>query len=287
MTDSNEKLDFQQQLDAFADGELEPDEKRKFLDRMAADPLLAHGVINQQELRQAVSRVVHQQTPATPASLKSQLTQMAEQTPSAQGGNTTATQSEPLKTRRAGPFGIRIWTPVAIAALFFVSATVFLTIAYQDRGIIAEQRYAQFVDRHLDCSGKTSLLQHQELFKQNIHLLPESITAFLGKPFQTRLDLSSIGYEFVAVGECNVPGPGSVHLIYRAVDDPTGRDTISLWIRVHDGTTDVTPNKPYVHTGDQLANPLLLWQQREMVYYLVGESLAKVENAARSLRTTG
>ena len=93
--------------------------------------------------------------------------------------------------------------------------------------------------------------------------------------------------EFVAIGECNVPGPGSVHLIYRAVDDPTGRDTISIWIRLRDSTTNIEPNGSYVHTGEQLANPLLLWQQEEMVYYLVGESLAKVESAARTLKTTG
>lgn len=120
-------------------------------------------------------------------------------------------------------------------------------------------------------------------FPQNLRELPPALEGFIASGKTVGLDLTAIGYMFLAVGQCNVPGEKSVHLIYRSNNDSTGQDTISLWIRRYGGSPDITPDKPHVVTGTNTANPLLVWRHAGMIYYVVANTLGTVENASNML----
>ncbi len=272
-------------LAAFADGELDTPETLRVLEHMAADPVVTKRVIHQQQLRQAVGRVISQNSSPAPEALRQKIQQLAASRPRQPNvptapltGRRTGSPSDPAASKRAV---LARWVPLA-AALIALSAFIFLTRKSADHPI-SQARYAMFINRHGSCSRKIELLMHTERFPQNITKLPSAVAGFLDNPLSSGLDLSAIGYEFHAVGECNVPGGKSVHLIYRAKDDPSGQDTISLWIRQYRNSPDIEPDRPYLLTGVGVTDPLILWRQQGMVFYLVGNSLASVETAKNLL----
>lgn len=293
MTESLNEHETRKYLAAFADGELDVEQNLRVLEHMAINPTATRRVMHQQQLRQAVDRTISNATSATPESLKQQVQKMMADAPVA--GHATA-QSEASRGGRA-PVLARIgrWTPLAAAALFFIAALVVLDISQQHSSPlippiamnpISEPQYGMFVKRHLGCSRMIDTLHHMELFPQDLKALPASLATFLGGQATPGLDLSSIGYEFYAVGECNVPGEKSVHLIYHAKDDPSGHDALSLWIRRYSGSPAIELDRAfYVEAGG--ANPLVLWRQGGMIYYLVGNSLANTDRALQKLRLVG
>jgi len=293
MAESLNEHESRKYLAAFADGELDVEQNLRVLEHMAINPTATRRVMHQQQLRQAVDRTIRNQAPPTPEALKQQIQKLAQDTPvtgqATARGQTGRAQGASVLAR------IGRWMPLAAAALFFVAALVVLNIAGRDSSAgfrqiaqnpIPKSQYGMFVKRHLGCSRMIDKLMHTELFPQNLKALPASLAKFLGGQATPGLDLSSIGYEFYAVGECNVPGKKSVHLIYHAKNDPTGKDALSLWMRRYHGSPAIEPDQAYYVESDG-PHPLVLWRQGGMIYYLVGNSLANTDRAVQKLRLVG
>lgn len=293
MTESLNEHESRKYLAAFADGELDVEQNLRVLEHMAINPTATRRVMHQQQLRQAVDRTIRHQTPTTPEALKQQIQKLMADTPAT--GQATA-RGETGRAQGASVLArIGRWTPLAAAALFFMAALVVLNTAGRDslpgigqiaQDLVSKSQYSIFVKRHLGCSRMIDKLHHMELFPQDLKALPASLATFLGGQATPGLDLSSIGYEFYAVGECNVPGDQSVHLIYHAKDDPAGHDALSLWVRRYGGSPAIEPDRAfYVETGG--SNPLVVWRQGGMIYYLMGNSLANTDRAVQRLRLVG
>ena len=285
MSRSNSDIKIRKYLPAFADGELDIQQNLDVLEHMAINPMATRRVMHQQQLREAIKRTLHRHTPTAPESLKLKLQELSHRTPC-----TTEPTTHPGTTRhRMRPTSLlaRIgrWTPVTVAALLFVSALAVLGTANRSHGAIPQARYAMFAHRHTRCSRQVRYLNHTELFPQNLENLPEAMARFLGNTVAIDLDLSPAGYEFLAIGQCDVPGDQSVHLVYRNPTAPHNQGNLSLWIRQHTGNPDIEPNRLYLMTGSNATSPMLLWQQDKMIYYLVGDSLGGVEHAAGLLRS--
>ncbi len=290
MAESLNEHEVRKYLDAFADGELDVEQNLRVLEHMAMNPTTTRRVMHQQQLHQAVKRALDQDTPVVPDSLRKRIEQLA-QTVTLDADQGDRFRSDATQQAMGGGRSVlaRIgrWVPLIAAAVFFISALAVLSVANKSGSTISDTNYIRFVSRHTICSRKIEKLARVELFPQNIEELPPALAQFLGGPAAMGLDLSSLGYEFQAVGECNVPGDKSVHLIYRAKDDPTGDDTLSLWIRRFAGSPDISSDRFYAVAGSDAANPLIFWRQGGMIYYLVGNSFDRVDSAAKRIRTTG
>lgn len=296
MADSLNEHESRKYLAAFADGELDVEQNLRVLEQMAINPQATRRVMHQQQLRQAVDRAIRDSTPQTPEDLRRTIEQLTSQNPAKSAAGigedqkSRPTKPLPLPTP-SGSSGVWThftrWTPLAAAAMFFVSALVVLNLAKHPEEPVPGAQYAMFVNRHNSCSRTIEKLSRMDQFPQNIEALPVALGGFLGEQPTPGLDLSALGYEFQAVGECNVPGDKSVHLIYRARGDNSGSDTLSLWVRRYSGSPRVDPDRLYVVTDAGTTEPLLVWRQGAMIYYLVGRSLGRVESAANRLRVSG
>ena len=107
--------------------------------------------------------------------------------------------------------------------------------------------------------------------------LTQTIDAGLGS---ARLDLSDLGYHYVAAGDCHVPGSGAVHIVYR---NDAGK-ALSLWLRHDDGTLNLEPGQIYGPPADSpQAGRLLVWLDGDVVVYLAGDLPGDVEEARPEL----
>jgi len=291
MTDSMDEKEVLKYLAAFADGELDVQQNLRVLEHMAMNPTATKRAVHQQQLRLFADQAIRNHTPATPEHLKQKIRQLVKEAPPAQDTPSEIHEAEhdPLPKQASVLSKIGRWAPVAAAALFFISALAVLNYTDHPASPVSNARYAAFVTRHTNCSRMTEKLMNMQLFPQNLKDLPESLKQYLGGRPTPGLDLSAIGYEFYAVGECNVPGKKSVHLIYHAKDDPDQQHALSLWIRRHTGSPDIEADRPYLVTGPDtsIANPIILWRKGDMIYYLVGDSLGNVGRAASVLRLAG
>ena len=293
MAESLNEHESRKYLAAFADGELDVEQNLRVLEHMAINPTATRRVMHQQQLRQAVDRTIRNETPATPEALKQQIQKLMADTPVTDQAAVTrgATRAQDVSVLAR----IGRWVPLTAAAIFFVAALVVQNLPEQNTPLlfpsiaqnpVPESQYGMFVKRHLGCSRMVDKLMHTELFPQDLKALPASLSKYLGGKATPGLDLSSIGYEFYAVGECAVPGKQSVHLIYHAKNDPTGQDALSLWMRRYSGLPAIEPDQAYyVEAGG--SHPLIVWRQGDMIYYLVGNSLTNTDRAAQKLRLVG
>ncbi len=292
MTDAMDEHEVRKFLAAFADGELDVEQNLRVLEHMAMNPRATRRVMHQQQLRQAVDRVLREHTQSVPAALKEQIAVLAKQADAAgeamagEGVAESGASSARQVTRVPVLARLGRLVPLAAAAVLFVAAIVVLNQTGQAVPV-SQAQYAAFVQRHTNCSRLIEKLMHMEMFPQDLKQLPQSLHTYFGTAGVAGLDLSPIGYEFSAVGECNVPGKQSVHLIYQAKNDPEHRKSISLWMKRYNGSPRIESGKPYVVTDSGTANPLIVWQKNGMIYYLVGGSLGSVEDAASVLRMAG
>ena len=297
MAESLNEHESRKYLAAFADGELDVEQNLRVLEHMAINPTATRRVMHQQQLRQAVDRTIRNETPATPEVLKQQIQKLMADTPAT--GQATV-RDETGRAQGASVLArIGRWAPLAAAAMFFIAALAVLNTPQEHDSStststsspivwnpVSKSHYGVFVKRHLGCSRMIDKLMHTELFPQDLKALPPSLATFLGEQATPGLDLSGIGYEFYAVGKCPVPGEQSVHLIYHAKGDPTGHDALSLWMRRYRGSPAIEPDQAYYVEADE-ANPLVIWRQGGMIYYLMGNSLANTDRAAQKLRLVG
>ncbi|MAE64233.1 MAG: hypothetical protein CMJ18_08145 [Phycisphaeraceae bacterium] len=271
-----------EQLAAFADGELTGAASRPVVQRLAQDPAAARKVLQFQEMRQAVARTMQRDVPPAPESLRQSVAALAE---SETAGSVPGTEA------RAPELRIGRWAPAAAAAVLFV-ASLIMFLQGRDTapghpvgaGVLPVAMTELFEERHFGCTRGPDELMGTEMFSDDLEVLPSDVAKYLGSRPTPSLDLSGIGYEFHAAGRCNVPGEPSVHLIYRS-----DHDALSLWLRPYEGMPNIEAGRIFTVLRD--GSRLLIWRDAAMVYFLVGDSIGitdgatttRIEAAARML----
>src|SRR5690606_25746901 len=125
-------------------------------------------------------------------------------------------------------------------------------------------------------------------FPRQVAALPGALSDYFHRSVAPGgLDLSRIGYEYQVTGLCSVPGQGAVHVLYKALPTTGRTDTLSLWLRPYDGQTPVEPGRLYLATDGETPMPMLIWREGDMVYYLMGDQMSNVEQAATALHAPG
>ncbi len=276
-------------LAAFADGELDVEQNLRVLEHMAMDPQSTRRVMHQQQLRQAVGRVIRGDAPGAPADLRGKVEAALADVPATNTPRSTRAPRSVLAV-------IGRWAPAAVAAVLLVSALTVLRTADSSGPAVAgadvlfsAAKVQEFGRRHVSCSRMLDRLHGSELFPRQVSQLPGALTAYLGDsgPVLGSLDLTGLGYRFVGAGKCLVPGTGSVHLVYEAAERTARSDSLSLWIRAYDGKTDIEPGKLYTASGPSAVHPVLVWRVGDVVYYLVGDGPEQTRVAAERLRSVG
>jgi anti-sigma factor RsiW len=284
--DSKEVLRY---VEAFADGELDVEQNLRVLEHMAMNPTATRRVLHQQQLRQAVERVIRQDTPPTPANLRASIAALAAETPAA---SSPAAARPTVRQSRWELFArIGAWTPVGLAAAL-LALTLILQVNYKNLDAPSGMEYiptskvAEFGKRHVTCSRQLMELHEATNVPQRIEEIPHAVAEYLGTQPYPVLDLTKLGYEFEGVGKCTVPGDRSVHLVYRSMERTGYRDTVSLWIQPDGGQLGALPQGVLYRPRDnaQQEHPMVYWRTGGMIYYLIGDDPTVVEQAANMLR---
>lgn len=274
-------------LAALADGELDLLHQPELFAQLAQDAESARQVAGHHRLRQAVAQAMDGPSMKCPDDLAATLSAMAAE-PSAQP---LPISVAPPAVRRSPGVLARIgrWAPTAVAAvLMFAAVVVFMQPADAGSGpaLLAVSKVEAFDGRHLDCAKQPRILHDHDRFGEAGAM--QQLPTKLGEYFQTstdgmRLNLSNVGYEYQLTGVCGLPGDGSVHIVYRHRDNPDR--AISLWIRPDDGSLkNLEADRVYVEAGKTLDHPVIVWRNKGMVYYLVGDSLEDAHHAVDALR---
>ena len=289
-----------QDLMAYADGELEGAAPIRVLRTMAADPKAVGAVLHQQQLRRAVSHAMRRAAPATPEPLQDKVAQLAAAEPEAAAANRNQLKESELPSRSTGPIArigpLRRWGPMVAAAVLVIGVFTALTMAINHwRGragpgasgdlIMAAGQVERFASRHVKCSTMVEGLHAADEWSGNVTELPGALATFLKASTYPALDLSSAGYKYAGTGECKLPGTQSVHLIYQA-NDGVRRDALSLWLRADDGRFNHIPeDKLHQVTTSKYPHPMLVWRHQGVIYYLMGDSFTNVQDAWQKLVT--
>ncbi len=295
-----EQLDLDRQLEAFADGELPADCRLKVMEYLSEHPQAMQRVVAAQRMRDACCRVIEKSCGCgCSGEVKRRIAELAQTEPlemqrygGGGGGGSTGFSSRLGPAEHGGwKFTLSRWMPLAAAALFFVAALVALNLAGKrdslgDGSILPVHQVEAMQWRHTRCSRAIDALAAGQ-YPQDIQALPGAISDTLGRQPYPVLDLSSLGYVFDRAGPCGLPGGRSIHLIYKARSETGRDDRLSLWIEPDDGKLLLEPDRPYHVTGKRAAHPILVWKHGDMVYYLVGDSDAAVEEAVATLAHAG
>lgn len=268
---------------AYADGELDPQASIRVVEQMAEDPLAAKAVLHQQQLRAAVGRVMEDPSMRVPDGLRSSLRDLAATVPS----EPSAHESRPAVIGRIG-----FWVPAAVAACLLVGVLVSIGLlsnpGLSNRGyafndpLISSAQVGYFTDRHNICANSPEALMADPNLPQSIADLPDALRQRFGNA-PIGLDLAPLGYTFAGAGPCNVPGSGSVHLVYQPLPDSGHDGPISLWIRPSNPDLEIEPDRLYQVNPDANDHPILLWRAAGLDYWLVGESPADAQQVADRL----
>ncbi len=279
----------EKRLTAFADGELGPAEQVPVLEYLAAHPQAMGRVIHQQRLRQAVDRAMHDRAGRVPLPLRRKVEQMmmtAVPEVEATGGSTP-----PVTAADRGHSPIAYlgrWAPAAVAAVLLIFTLAAVTTTWGpgtsgDAALIPAGQLAMFTKRHVDCALQLAPLSDAVKFPERLSEIPAAIAQHTGAQSYPVLGLSAMGYEFEAIGPCSVPGMPSVHMIYRARPETGRRDAMSLWMIKDRGQIDIPPDIPYTVTSIGAPHPVIIWRHSGMLYYLVGDSTPRLQEAIATL----
>lgn len=315
MTDSMNENEFRKYLIAFADGELDVEQNLMVLEYIAMHPQATRRIMHQQQLRQAIKRSIVESTPEVSDSLRQTINDLARNTPAGQITDKIANEAlsktapeAPSKSAGAYVTGapptnrwawVGRWTPAAAALVLFVSSLFVL----QMRPVPTELRREfampvaqidQFANRHSDCSRDRKRLVDIESYSSDLKKVPAELAKVLGTQNLPGLDLKeATGFDFKGMGNCSLPGKGAVHLVYSrprpSTDANAGTEEgLSLWMAPYIGSPVIDPGYLYTAKRNQSdENPILVWRQKQVIYYLVGESNKSTEEAASILRESG
>ncbi|MEO1237538.1 MAG: hypothetical protein AAFX76_12190, partial [Planctomycetota bacterium] len=148
-------------------------------------------------------------------------------------------------------------------------------------GLITARLAQTFGDRHEQCAMENQLPYANELFPATMSGLDRALADHVGPEIEAAsLDLSSIGFDYRVAGVCPIPGKDAVHLIY---ENPQGQ-SLSLWIKGYDAEPVLDPGVPYFPPQGHTAQPMVVWREGDMVFYLVGDTMEDVQRARPEIR---
>ena len=275
-------------LEAFADGELDVEQNLRVLEHMAMNPQATRRAMHQQQLRQAVERVMKEDSPPPPADLRAKIEAIAARADEDEAA--TLKQMQQAKKDRGVLAVLRRWTPaIAAAVILVVTASLWFQMGSRAQASdlpvhLVDAKIAGKLDRrHSACSETLDSLYKADEFGKEIDVLPEKVKAFLqmndGVPV---LDLSSLGYEYAGAGRCGATGGTSVQVVYRAKDKPP----LSLWIRADtENEVKSEQGKRSSATPEGVPHPILIWLRDNVVFYLTGMPEQELRKPAWELAT--
>ena len=263
------------------------------------DDALAARIAEQQKLREACARAVDSPAHRCPDELRARLIATLDESEPAAGSDAAtdpATPAEPIPALPAvaGRIGPGRWIgAVAAAALIAVSTVAVVGVLKNlppDANQVASANIVQVLNAtqadaldasHQMCGHDPTQLAQHDAFPQSLNQLDERLVETIdGSLGSARLDLSGLGYHYVAAGNCDIPGPNAVHVVYR---NDAGK-TLSLWLRRDDGKLTLKPGQIYGPPADSpQAGRLLIWLDGDVVFYLVGDLPGDVQAARPQL----
>ena len=280
-------------LAAFADGELTDDQASRLCDCVSGNPDCVRRVMHEQRLRRACAKVMAGETRRCPDDLRRRLDTLL-QPPDAASPPPVDELYQPRRPRRDPRF--TRWVPAAIAAVLLLGAIAVFTVSNGDAAsgdgetsggdtVFTAAHLQQFETRHVRCSVGEAPMMRGELFPATLDGLDPVLAELVdASAAGASLDLSAAGFDYALAGVCPVPGDDAVHLIYTAAepDDagpPDRRAALSLWIQHDPSRTDLEAGVPYVAADADHPHPMVVWRERDTVFYLVGDSMQDVERA--------
>ncbi len=281
-------------LAAFADGELTDDQAARLCDCVSGNPDCVRRVLHEQRLRRACAKVMTRETARCPDEVRRRLDALL-QAPDAAPPRPDDDMSQPRRPRRE--LGVTRWLPAAVAAVLLLAAVgVYLTagsghpgaasgagsVPGGDAAVLTASHVQEFETRHVRCSVGEAPMIRGDLFPATLDGLDPVLRRLVGDSLAgASLDLSAAGFDYALAGVCPVPGDDAVHLIYTARHpDAAGRlAALSLWIQHDPDRPDLRPGTPYTAADDDSPHPMVVWRERDTVFYLVGDSMQDVERA--------
>lgn len=294
-------------LMAFADDELDVEQTIRLLGEKGLCDEDKLRIDEAKRLRKACCSCLskHSATKA-PAELADCIRKMLEEDqPAPAFQNTNSPSDSPVIAR------FTQWIPSGVAALFLLSAlAVWTNILMDDRAAtgsfasvpgrattsttstasLTPIGFDAFGNRHTDCSRNTQLMHHTLTNPQDIQALPGALHDYFDNSFDQSLpmDLSVLGYQYIKAAKCTLPTEGAIHVLYKpdpgAADGAPNDAALSLWISDKPGLA-ASPLESGTLYSAQTRNgqPVFIWRQNGLTYFLVGDDQAAVRKAANVL----
>jgi anti-sigma factor RsiW len=279
-------------LRAFADGELDVEQSLRVLEHLAQHPRDTRVIAHQQQLRQALERVLRAEAPAPPQALRDRLETLA----SLQLRDDLRDDAQGPRTRRWRWTMLKQWTP-ALAAAVLLAASLTWTSFFLPRDstgglasglapgeavVMGVRQAAVFQRRHGACSQDPSQV-HSRGFPQQPDAVTQELMRVLHTPTPPPVDLRGAGFELVVAGRCVLPGRDSVHLVFRRSRADGMAESLSVWMTPYRGQGELPEGRVLCVTSDR-REPVLVWRQGEVVCYVVAESDHSAWDVSRALR---
>jgi anti-sigma factor RsiW len=294
----------EQQLNAFADGELDASASLALMER-----LIGHGdreralqfVRNARDLTLRTRRAAVRSSEAPSPELRATIASMLSDNAPPQAP--LPIELRPSTTRRA-------WWRTGVAALAAAVAGVAIGVgtmwAYRGdaspkelssngsparTGVVPSSTVIAMGRTHANCSRLAEGL-HTATFEATNASLAAVVRAGLqikrdaAPNASDAPDLSSIGFKFVGAGPCHHAGPGVVHLLYRSAD-PRSTAALSLFVQADTGQFDrLAADRVYRVTSGADTFPTLAWRLSGATYFLLADNEATSLAALQQLRPT-
>jgi len=304
MTNKRSHPDLQALLAAVADGELDVEQA---MERLAQENAGAVAQNQSQERFKAVVARSMAREINTPDALRASILAIADGAEGTQPANASGIAKDssfasPMVNREQHNSVLaRIgrWAPAAVAAVLFLGTLTMLQLnaglGGQSDGqstyvyaasLIDDTMSRKFKSRHTVCATDVGELIQKTPLPNNVEQLPGAMADYFGtpQPDAIPLDLSVMGYEYSAAGNCNAPGKGALHVVYHAKHNGSPADALSLWVRPVDGNYEMAEGRVYRAQVSSDDAPVLAWTRNGLDYFLHGDNHESVETAAVALR---
>lgn len=271
MTQPSDENDPGEDLTAFADGELDAARSADVLEYLSTHSEDARKLARAMRFRASVKNAIVADTPAPSAALAARVEGLMAQDVGA----------APVRRLPAWRARGQVWFGAAAAALLLLSVGlgsgwIIFGPRNTENDPVSAVLASAVTHIHVDCSRAPSM--HTADFPHELGELQDSLKKTLGG-VESHPDLSSIGYRYIGAGPCGNPLTGTVHLLYQSNRQPVA-DTLSLFVTEFHGQVHVGDGKVYWVHGKDSAHPMLVWRNKELVYFLVGDAEKPVIQAA-------
>ncbi len=275
-----------QELLAYADGELNEDRRAAVQRALAENPNLAAKIDELTQLRKASRQAIHNATPKAPDSLRQMIADLdidSEPIPfndKAKPINDSATRHKtwPWRTTLSAVAAMLLIVVGASLYVMSLNSNTNLGPIQEKKTYTLAQLAESVTNKHLACSTLEDHFIDPD-FPRSVSDLGPAAEKFMSQPVLTP-DLSSIGYEFAGAGPCHVPGGQTLHLLYQSTE--TG-NFISLFSQLHPWKIDLEDGHHAIGAGPDAEHPMLIWRSGGIIYFLVCDDFGACEKAAKAM----